>query len=493
MKKLVFILALLLTATALLPMIAAGCSRSAPAQDSLVQVWSAPSAGAETRLLSSGVVVGDGLHVLTVMNYVDYSPGPLQIVAAANKRYDASIQAIDPRSGLTLLRFEGKKLSAAATGQPPSAGETVLTRAWDGSNWSVNYRLRVAITPALASDSLFFNAYAEQIFGPQLSAGTVVTDSRGKVIGLAEPIQDGLAIRTGVPSPLIARIDAGMGLFDPGAASAPWADGPALTALGGQSSMLGDFAGVLPPPSDYDGMTTALQSLFGDVGGTLPTDDLRIDRNPMWYDRSLDGTLLIAVYAAPVSLRGRDGEALTTTKWVGIQWDRSDGKPNRLVYGSRPYIIDGGYEVITDLTGLKASLPPFRGSSPFAALDGFTASLAKVQQASISAEVLNYGTGKQVTLNRGTSDYSTLLKLLRASNTTQVTNKRTTVIENGKPTTIDVTVPYAYGIILTFKMTDGAEVKLDCTTDHIWFETDQAIFQASISPELYPMLEAMVK
>jgi len=254
---------------------------------------------------------------------------------------------------------------------------------------------------------------------------------------------------------------------------------------------MGDFAGVLQPPSDYDKMTAALLSIYRELGDAVPTADLAI--NPMWFDRSRDGTLLIAVYPGPVSLRGRDGEPLTAAKWVGIQWDRSDSKPDRLVYGSKPYIIDGGYEVLTDLTDLKASLPPFGGSLPFAALDDFTASLAKVEQASVSVEVLKYATGKTVTLDRGTTDYSTLLTLFRASSTTQVTNKTATVIENGKPTTIDVTVPYAYGIILTFKMTDGAEVKLDCTTDHIWFETDQAIFQASISPESYPMLEAMVK
>ena len=470
---------------------AAGCSRGAAVQESLVQVWSVPSPNTETKLLSPGVVVGDGLHVLTLINYVEYTPGLLQIVAVANKRYDASIQAIDPRSGLTLLRFEGEKLPVAAISQPPSQGETVLTQAWDGSHWSVTYHLRVEVDPALASDSLFFNVVAKDIFGLQLSPGTIVTDIAGNVVGLAEPERDGLVVMTGIPPPLVARVDIGMGLFDPAASSAPWAAGPALTALGGDGLVMGNFAGVLQPPSDYDNMTAALQRVFRELGDAVPTADLVINTN--WFDRSRDGTILIAVYPDPVSLRDRDGETITIAKWVGIQWDRSNGKLKRLVYGATPYIIDGGYEVLNDLTDLIASLPPFRGSSPFATLDDFTASLAKVEQASVSVEVLKYATGKMITLNRGTADYTTLLTLLRASGTTQVTNKTTTVIENGKPTNIDVTVPYAKGIILTFEIADGPEIEFDCTTQHVWFEADQAIYQASVDPELGPLLARLLR
>jgi hypothetical protein len=43
---------------------------------------------------------------------------------------------------------------------------------------------------------------------------------------------------------------------------------------------------------------------------------------------------------------------------VGIQWDRTDGKPNRIIYGSTPYIIDESYSIEGDISNLTQIIEP---------------------------------------------------------------------------------------------------------------------------------------
>jgi hypothetical protein len=189
-----------------------------------------------------------------------------------------------------------------------------------------------------------------------LDTGTVVSDRAGKIIGLATPLHLRLAIRLANPPPIIAGINSGRELLKPDVPTPLWADGPAHSAIAGSGFISGDFAGVLPPPSDYEQMTLALKDLLGTVGQPVVTADLNLNEQS-WY-ASLDGTMLVVVYPRPVDLRSSDGRALASAKWVGIQWGRSEGKPNRLVYGIRAYTIDGGFELLGDLTDLQRSVPP---------------------------------------------------------------------------------------------------------------------------------------
>jgi hypothetical protein len=68
--------------------------------------------------------------------------------------------------------------------------------------------------------------------------------------------------------------------------------------------------------------------------------------------------MLIVVFPDPVTLKNVDGKTLAQAKWVGIEWDRLEGKPNRLVYGDVAYTIKGGFELVGDLTNLQQSVPP---------------------------------------------------------------------------------------------------------------------------------------
>ena len=153
-----------------------------------------------------------------------------------------------------------------------------------------------------------------------------------------------------------------MDLLSPSSSPAASTAGPALTLLSRQGRLLGYFAGVLQQPSDYDRMTAALSDISGTLGNAVPISDIAI--KPFIGVDSIDGTILIAVYPRPIALSGESRKVLTYAKWVGVQWGRNDGKPDRLVFGSTPYTIDGAFEVLADLADLKASLPSLTDMIP---------------------------------------------------------------------------------------------------------------------------------
>jgi hypothetical protein len=71
--------------------------------------------------------------------------------------------------------------------------------------------------------------------------------------------------------------------------------------------------------------------------------------------------------------------------------------------------------------------------------------------------------------------------------------KKRTTVENGVTRTSEVTIPYAYGYILTFGMEDGSEVWFNCSEDTVWFETEEAIYQSSFSSEFSSFLDELLE
>jgi hypothetical protein len=72
-----------------------------------------------------------------------------------------------------------------------------------------------------------------------------------------------------------------------------------------------------------------------------------------------DGKLMILCYPGLQELRNADGKLLALAKWIGLQWDRSEGKPARLVYGTEPYKGEGIYELTGNMTYLEDCLKKF--------------------------------------------------------------------------------------------------------------------------------------
>ena len=90
------------------------------------------------------------------------------------------------------------------------------------------------------------------------------------------------------------------------------------------------------------------------------------DAIPEGGQRVGDDNLLTVVYARPVALYSAAGEKMADAKWVGIHWDRGEGKPNCLYYGTTAYDIVGAFELLGDVTGLESisELPQIIISEP---------------------------------------------------------------------------------------------------------------------------------
>ena len=124
--------------------------------------------------------------------------------------------------------------------------------------------------------------------------------------------------------------------------------------------------------------------------------------------------------------------------------------------------------------------------------DDFATTLKKVAQESTSVEIRGFPVGVNVMVFSNDPAYGELLRRLAASTIQRVTSKSATVVHNGTTTTAQVTIPYTLAIMLTFHLTDGSEAEFDITDEAVWFETDDAIYQASVSPELYSFTRSLV-
>ncbi|MDD5537384.1 MAG: two-component regulator propeller domain-containing protein [Candidatus Omnitrophica bacterium] len=151
----------------------------------------------------------------------------------------------------------------------------------------------------------------------------------------------------------------------------------------------------------------------------------------------------------------------------------------------------GNYAIAIVPSGNAASSTPtsLPGYQPS---DEFVSSVSLVNNNSVSVEIVEYTTGKGVSLTRGNPNYDEMLRLLSTSTTEKTTLKTGTVTENGKTITVQCTVPYTMGYILTFDLKSGREVKFNITSDSVWFETDEAIYQASVHADLFSLAKSVI-
>jgi hypothetical protein len=147
----------------------------------------------------------------------------------------------------------------------------------------------------------------------------------------------------------VVTINNALELLSPDAAQHIWDNGPLLFVVtnkyGGNMRW-----GQLP---NYDTVAMAITEMLTTLGEPLPGNDLQQNyRELASPTASTDGTILTVVYAQPVDLRSKDGSLLAKAKWVGIQWNRDNGKSNRLFYGNRDLTIEGGFVLYGDMTNL---------------------------------------------------------------------------------------------------------------------------------------------
>ena len=362
---------LAVTAILVISVATSSCSHSTPSpiipktlDNSIVQVWKPGSNGGTEAFESLGVVVGDGTTILTIINYEDYSPGEVEVVSHGHGKFTATIQAIDSRTGATLLKLSNGRLPAVATGDATmlKTGDKLTVWAQASNSGFILEPTEVlkqdlpSISPALT-----FNVYPEGVDGGGLGQGAVVADQSGKVFGLECVINHLLAPYSGGPGiiPRIITIINALELLSPNANSQPWANGPLLIAaseIGSRSSIyLGD-------EKDYIPVANAITQVLSELGGPVSIGDLPqrgFFSYVFWQSEgfdSPDGSTLITAFPKPVELRNSNGALLAQAKWVGIQWGREVGKPSRVVYGSVAYIADGSFEITGDTSSLDNSV-----------------------------------------------------------------------------------------------------------------------------------------
>jgi hypothetical protein len=363
---------LLLVAIVTLPLvsfISFSCTSTSGIDDSIVQIWD-PAGGITggPALIAFGITAGDGSQALTVLDYEDYSPGELEV--KINKHtYKGVVQAIDPRTSATLLNIEGLKMLPApvADSSMISSTQKIIIRGWLGDKLK---KEQAEITQIPSVTELHFNVSLTQEEVEKegwgvFFMGTPVTDENDRVLGLVTPFYNKLVFHS-IPLgwiPPVVCINSAMELLNPDAAVRPWVDGPVLTTLTVKNRTYGYNSGILSYVSDYPAMTAAIRELLQTLGEPLAYGELPENYNKLVWPESTDGTFLTMVYARPVELKNTNDDLLAKAKWVGIQWDRSEGRPNRLMYGwvdkiSSEYHVQGGFALKGDITGLEKTLHP---------------------------------------------------------------------------------------------------------------------------------------
>jgi hypothetical protein len=351
-------------------------------EDYVVQIWQPGMVSGEPEiLLAYGIVVGDGKHVLTVLDYERDTPGQLLVVSSKHRSYGASIQAIDYRTSATLLQLQDANLPVAEIGDTSSLASNQRVYVGGQIHWtnectecSANAYIPAYfagnISPLFFSINVLWKTSMAITKGKDWDSesGAVITDKDGKAIGLLGRYPSKLHLLVSYPPgyvylPLAININSALGLLT----DTSHTNGPAISIIlakfaidGGTGHVDTDIVpGDALPINDIENLAANIKGLLDELGEPLPIDDLaQYSSGLPWGFAPEEGIMLIAAFTYPVELHDSSNNLLATAKWIGIHWDRSEGKPNRLIYGSAGYIVEGAYSIEGDISGLVQLLEP---------------------------------------------------------------------------------------------------------------------------------------
>ena len=355
----------------LLNIMAAGCvkvttTQTAPSlpaadvvKDSIVQVWVKDASAGTATFEALGIPVGDGTTVLTVIDYEDFTPGEPEVRTQDNRTFSATIQAIDARTGATLLKLDSGSLPPVATRDPATLKINEPLTFWaQNKSDPVPAPTNIIGNPSTSPLSFEIGLPGGGFDTAGLnSEGGVVIDRNGKVLGLEGVSRDRFTLMVGFVGevdyiPPIISITSAAELLNPNANQQLWANGPFILLYNFRNGNHGYFNFS---NSNYPSIANDITGVLNELGGPIALTDL-----PQYFpyasgnpnSNQMDGSLLTAVFPKPVNLHGTNGTVLAQAKWVSIQWGRSDSKPSFVVYGSIAYTAEGGFEVTGDTTSL---------------------------------------------------------------------------------------------------------------------------------------------
>lgn len=328
---------------------------------SIVQIWESE------ELIATGIVVGNGSQVLTILNYEVDTPDSLNlsVKVPGGDEYEATVQVIDSRTSATLLSVEGLSLPIATTGniQDLLPEQQLFIHEWYIWGDLTAFRgTRVIYSTNQDHLPLTFRVHypPEDFPDPDyvhgFTQGAIVIDESGGILGLV-----GTDFDTIFPHPTpfgfipgVVNIDSALELLSPDAIHQPWANGP-LTYAFATSFVTHFHSGSFP---EYESITANLQELLGKMGEPMPSAELPQD----FYEILRRDTLpteyaLTIVYASPIDLRNTDGAVVAQAKWVSFLYNTEE-KPFTLLYGSGRLVIDGGFTLLSDLDDIVKIVPP---------------------------------------------------------------------------------------------------------------------------------------
>jgi hypothetical protein len=339
---------------------------SQKAFDSMVEICQPPNT-MEPVVVALGQYVGDGSKIIAILNYEDMDWGKYRLDDLWVGLQKVKVQAFDPRTGATIITVPKTGREVPDIGDVsklrPGQEVTILTE-FEPSGVTQTSSATIAGKTDLSS--LFFqvvvsNGSQQAGVGWSLPGqGAVVTDQRGRVLGLVGASYNRLIpgkSSTDLILPVV-KINSIMPLLSQDIGWQPWASGPAVSVLATSSGIYGYTSGVLTTPADYDRMTAAVQELLKELGRPLARNDLPGDYPRLVADfpDAADGSLLTLVYPRPVELRSPQSGMVIHADWIGLEWGRSEDKPSVLFFGFTPYLVAGGFTITGDVAPVIRSI-----------------------------------------------------------------------------------------------------------------------------------------
>lgn len=335
-------------------------SVSVPAKavdDSIVQVWYENPITRQPAFSGTGIVVGNGSQVLTVINYGGYTPDDsLQVVWPVHGKYTASIKVIDPRNSVTYLEISGAKIPSASISDEvigPS-GISVSIRGWKDFGQGPEFRTGDYTGPGIGLLGSSTNGTGD---------GFEAIGDDGNVVGIIGTLYNEFGYRLGpmgLTGTFISIKDA-LGLLDPNIGSQMWAEGPVEALIASRGARTGITTSEYPfrqvSSITYEEMTKDVQALLGTMGQPLAANEIPSNYRTIssGTPENTDGILLSLLYPRPVELYDSKGNQVANAKWIGIKWARSSGKLNQVFYGSirqGDCVMEGGFILEGDVSSL---------------------------------------------------------------------------------------------------------------------------------------------